>query len=182
MSLIAWGYHPESGPERRETEWGVTDMTTTLRDMSDADLRAAANRYDRIRNEGGEGYSPYRSEIAERERARAIARPRTQDDILRDLEREDCSIARECGTYSAERVAALKAELAALRDAEDAAFLAVWTREVTDERRATWIAAITAMAARNGGKCPPREVYALRNRLGYWHEDIRRARKLHGIA
>ena len=153
-------------------------MTTT---MTMADLVAAERRYDAIHNEGGEGYNPHRAERQDRERQMAAAMPRTRDSILRDLERLDCSIARESGTYDEVKVSALRAELAAMDKADNDAFAAIWTRDVTLARREAWNAEIKAMAARNGNKCPSREINALVARLGYDHNDIRRARALHGI-
>jgi len=109
------------------------------RTISDAELRSRAREHDGIYNEGGEGYNPYRAEMDRRYRQAARNQPRTRDDVLRDLERVDCSIARESGTWDAEKVAALNAELAQI-DAARTAELSIrgWTAEATAARRAEW--------------------------------------------
>jgi len=57
-----------------------------MKDMTNSQLEAAARQYDNINNEGGDGYNPYREEMARRDFAAAKAMPRTEYDILRDLE------------------------------------------------------------------------------------------------
>jgi hypothetical protein len=41
-------------------------MTTAIKSMTTADLHQAAHKYDRINNEGGDGYNPYDQEIDDR--------------------------------------------------------------------------------------------------------------------
>lgn len=141
----------------------------------------AEQKYDQVNNEGGEGYNPHRAARLERERLAAIAAPRTRDSILRELERTDCSMARESGTYDAGKVAALRAELAAMDKADDDAFAAVWTLEVTESRRAVWNAEIRAMAASNGGRIDPRALNALIKRVGHDSNALKRAIALHNL-
>jgi hypothetical protein len=138
--------------------------------------------YDRTMNEGGEGYNPHRAAREEREIEDACKAPRTRYDVLRALETEDCSIARESGTYDAARVAELRAELAAMDKAEAEAFASVWTRETTEARRAAWNAEGRKLLAAHGNRIPASEIYALRKRLGYGIDEIKRAKALHGIA
>ena len=97
-----------------------------------------AKQYDDIVNEGGEGYNPIRAERERKEHEAINSMPRTRDDIMTDIERLDNSIARESGTYDAQRIAALRDELSALDAAEEAAFRAEWTADVTAGRRAEW--------------------------------------------
>jgi hypothetical protein len=110
--------------------------------MSESDLLVAARSYDAVHNEGGEGYNPYRDEIAQRSNRARAEKPRTKGDVLHELMLIDNAVARECGTYDADRVAALQAEYNVLASAEEASalgrFVAEWTRSVTIERRARW--------------------------------------------
>ena len=107
--------------------------------MTIAELRKAEREFDATNNEGCEGYNPYRAEIRQRELEAAARRPRTRYDVLRDLNRYDSSIARESGTYNAEKIAALNAELAAMGAAKTDEYAARgWTRETTQERRTEW--------------------------------------------
>ncbi len=111
-------------------------------------LAANAAEYDRAHNEGGEGYNPYTAELERREIEAETSRPITRDErrsqILGELERLDCSIARESGTYDADKVAALRAELNSIDAEEEAEFAAEWTAEVTKMRRAEWNARVRA--------------------------------------
>ena len=141
----------------------------------------AERDYDATYNEGGDGYNPHRAERHERERQAALATPRTRDDICRELERLDCSLARECGTYDADKIAALKSELAAVDKAENDAFAAEWTREVTIARRAEWNAEADKLVAKHGRNVPGVEVRKLTERLGYGMREILAAKEIHGI-
>ena len=141
----------------------------------------AERDYDATYNEGGDGYNPYRAERHERERQAVQVMPRTRDDILRDLERLDCSLARECGTYDADKIAALKSELAAMDKANADAFAAEWTREVTIARRSEWNAEADKMVAKHGRNVPGAEVRKLTERLGYGMREILAAKEIHGI-
>jgi len=106
--------------------------------MTIADLHKKAAEYDRINNEGGEGYNPYRAEIEQRQADERRNAPREEYDVLRDLEIYDSTLARECGTYDEAKVAALRAELAVIEQAEQDEFLTEWTIEVTRRRRIEW--------------------------------------------
>ena len=156
-------------------------MTATA-EMTMSELTAAERKYDNANNEGAEGYNPYRAEREDRERKQAASLPRTQDDILRELERLDCSLARECGTYDADKIAALKSELAAMEKADDDEFLTEWTVEVTNARRSEWNAEVKKLVAKHGKNVPGREVYNLEERLGYTLADIRKAKQMHSIS
>ena len=138
----------------------------------------AERKYDAINNEGGEGYNPIRA--ARQDRATEI--PRTKHDVMRDIDRCDCSIARESGTYDADKVASLRDELAAIEQAELDAFASEWTADVTQARREAWNAEIRKLAAKHGRTIPGMEINDLANRLGYRMEDIVKAKAIHGIA
>jgi hypothetical protein len=163
---------------------------TKISDMGTTQLEQAARDHDRLQNEGGEGYNPYRNEIASRARAVAAARPRSLTEqlheTLREIDIQDCSIARESGTYDATRVAALREQASALRAAIDAEALAGiirdgWTLEVTRARRAANNAMVRGLPVR-GGKVDQRVVDAWLKAQGWTHADLRRAITLHGIA
>lgn len=126
--------------------------------------------YDAIYNEGGEGYNPFRDRAPVPDAPRA----RTADDVRRDL---DC-----CGMdpRRAAEVQALRAELAALIAAEDAAFAAVWTPEVTAARRAEWNARVIA-GEFGATTVDYRAVAAAERAQGWTNADLRRAIALHNL-
>ena len=72
-------------------------MTTTdTTKMTDTDLKRLAREYDRVNNEGGDGYNPYRNEINDRERAANDADPHVRLDRLKcRLRATDSLISRE---------------------------------------------------------------------------------------
>lgn len=108
-------------------------------------LAQKAQEYDNLNNEGGEGYNPYRQQLKDQAiREYNATHVRDEYDVLRDLERYDCSIARECGTYDAEKVSALRAELQAIRDKAEADFREKWTPEYTQKIREEWNASMKA--------------------------------------
>lgn len=154
----------------------------SLNEMTIEELNVAKRNYDKGHNEGGEGYNPYADEISRREAAhiKANPTPRTRYDITRDINR----VYQSSGNYidGGAEINALNAELAAFDAAESAKFAAEWTLEVFTARRAEWNAAIAEILKNNGNKVPPREYNALVQRMGYDVEDIKRAKKLHGIA
>lgn len=136
--------------------------------------------YDNLYNEGSEGYNPIREKRLAAERSASAKTPRTEYDILRELNALDCSIARESGIDNSAKIAALNAELAALRSADDREFLTEWTLDVTNTRRAEWNTEIQKIV--KNGKVPTAALGALIRKLGYDVDDIKRAKKLHGIA
>lgn len=122
----------------------ATEMTTEA-------VERAARDYDNVNNEGCTGgYNPYRAELQRRAAAKpekpaskAVARAERIYQLSRELEKKDSYAARESLTYDAEKIAALKAEIAALeaeQKAEIGAELvaAGWTREHTAEVKAKW--------------------------------------------
>lgn len=136
--------------------------------MTNQIKQAAA--YDRALNEGGEGFNPFRHTAPVEETPRA----RTADDIRRDLD--------ACGMdpRRAAEVEALRAELAELVAAEDAAFAAEWTPEVTAARRAEWNARV--MAGEFGTRTIDfRAVAAAEKAQGWTNADLRRAIALNGL-
>jgi hypothetical protein len=141
----------------------------TSKEMKNQELIEAAKKYDREMNEGGEGYNPYRSELESREIAEAANAPRTEFDILKDLEAADCAIARESGTYNQAKVDALRAELKAIKDKKLNDFLAVWTKEITIARRAEWNAFIRSL----NGKMDLNIINKKESELGWTMADLK---------
>lgn len=144
--------------------------------MKNDELKKMAEKYDAIHNEGGEGYNPYREEMMQREYEAAAKHPRTEDAVLRDLERCDCDLARECGTYNEAKVAALHAELAAVRQAKEDAFVAAWPRDVTVARRSEWNEWVNSRGDKAWIEAPRKQA-----RQGWWLDDLRKAIIMHGL-
>jgi len=98
--------------------------------------------YDKIHNEGGEGYNPIREARIRKEREAEAARPKTineqMDAIKHQISVRDCSIARESGTYNQAEIDQLRADLKALENRADDDFATEWPIEVTKTRRAEW--------------------------------------------
>lgn len=157
-----------------------------MKDMTVTQLREKSRNYDRINNEGGEGYNPYRDELERREMATEAARPKTSADrkreIYHQLEIKDCSIARECGTYNQAEIDALRAELAETEAAEVAEFAAEWTPEETQTRRSAWNSFVNAELA--GGPMTPdkyRKLHAWKEEHGWGLDEVKKAVKLHNL-
>lgn len=148
--------------------------------------------YDRIHNEGGEGYNPYRAEREERvaKKLAALAAQHAQttqgniDALYRRIDVECGSVAREWGNGAA--IDALETDLyrqiTELKAQQDAEFLAVWTAEVTQERRAGWNSMVTSgKFGKLGGQM---DFLALRNQeraQGWTMDDLKKAIKLNGL-
>ena len=166
--------------------------TTSMTDMTDAELANAGRIYDVHNNEGGDGYNPYKDEAVRRDHARAVAeheaRLRTPEGRIEELQRRlrtECgSVARDCGNR--EEIDALERDLYAQIDAIkaeiDNAFGATWTREVTIARRAAWNAMVNAgKFGRVGGRT---DYIALQRQIdsqGWGIDDLKRAVRLHNL-
>jgi len=159
----------------------MTTQTNKVSGMTEAELVAAEARYNRTVNEGGEGYNPYTAELQDRAAKAHAAAPMTRDDLVRLLDRLDCTIARESGTYDAARCDAIKAQIKAMDDAADAEFAAEWTLETTRTRRAEWNATIKALSETHKGLRFAVAVSAHAKAVGYGTDDLRRAVKMHGL-
>jgi len=142
-------------------------------------------QYDLINNEGGEGYNPYRVEREKREIEEAIEWSKTRagrkDRIFRDLERKDCSIARECGTYKQSEIDDLRAQLREIEAEEDAEFAAAWPMDLTKERRAAWNDRVRAGEFTVRGQIDHRKVGSAQNAQGWTLSDLKKAVKLHNL-
>lgn len=145
------------------------------------DGRTSAERqYDNINNEGGEGYNPYRAAREKKEIEEAIEWSKTRagrkDRIYRDLERKDCSIARECGTYDQAEIDDLRAQLAAIEAEEEAEFLEAWPLDITIARRAAWNAKV-----KTGDIKDTRDLARAENAQGWRMDQLKKAVKLHKL-
>lgn len=138
--------------------------------------------YDKLHNEGGYGYNPYRVEREDKEREEERNHPKTRTErkyaILRELEHKDSSIARECGTYDQAEVDRLRAGLDQIYADEKSEFLAIWTPEVTAQRRAEWNARVSA-GEFGKKKVDANLIYAAEKAQGWKLSDLQKAVGLH---
>ena len=161
-----------------------------MKNMTREQIITKGKTYDRIQNEGGEGYNPYWSELERREieesRKRA-AMPKTkkeQIDVLHDKIRVECgSVAREwSGDEVDKKHAAYYSEIKKLRAEINAEFATVWTPEETTARRIVWNDFVRANLA-DGPMTPDkyRMVHNKTTELGWGLDDLKRAIKLHNL-
>jgi len=154
-----------------------------MKNMTTAQLIESARKYDNAMNEGGEGYNPYREELARREMEAESNRPKTLADrkasVLRALEIKDCSVARECGTYDQSEIDALRTELKEIEAAEEKARWDEWDIETTKTRRIEWNDFIRSLGELDGLKM--QQVYAKEREQGWTIEDLKTAIKHHSL-
>lgn len=140
--------------------------------------------YDQIQNEGAEGYNPYREQRLDRERAEEREYYKTlggrKELLMRKIESMDNAIARESGTYDKNAVDKLKEELKKIEAEEDARFLSVWTKDVTNARRAEWNARVRS-GEFGKGKIDIRLVDAAEKKQGWTMNDLKKAVRLNNI-
>lgn len=158
----------------------MTMQANKMSGMTEAELVAAEARYNRTVNEGGEGYNPYTAELQDRA-AKALADAGlTRDDLVSQLERLDCAVARESGTYDAARCDAIKALIKAMDDAAEAEFAAEWTSDVTIARRAEWNARVQA-GEFGTKKIDVVAILDAEQAQGWSVSDLRRAVEMHKL-
>lgn len=147
--------------------------------------------YDRMANEGGEGYNPYRAERERKEweesqkaaKAYAATTQGQIDALYRRIERECGSVAREWGNGDA--IETLRAELYAqikvLETRRDDEFLAAggWTAETTTERRATWNARVTKGEFNKGKSVDMGKLRAAEKAQGWTLDQLKKAIEVH---
>lgn len=144
--------------------------------------------YDRINNEGGEGYNPYRAKRERQELEAEAAYYRTREGrkerLERMIERKDCSLARECGTYDQAEIDDLRAQLRAIEAEEAEEFLAAWPVDVTKSRRIAWNDRVKSGEFGKPGTHSPdmhRKVYAAEQAQGWTFAQLKKAIKLHNL-
>jgi hypothetical protein len=146
--------------------------------------------YDKIYNEGGEGYNPIRAkrEQEECEAAQAKAKayaatPQGQIAALRRRIEIECgSIAREWDSESIDALRRdLRAQIAVIEAGINADFLAEWTPEVLAARRTEWNARVKAGEfGRVGSKRIDFKAVTTREKAQGWTlDELKRAISLH---
>jgi hypothetical protein len=133
-------------------------------------------QYDLINNEGSEGYNPIRARREQAEFDAAHAAPVCLGDLEHRLDILTNTTDPATIAERADRVAALKAQIAAMRAAQQAEFAAAWPVTLTTERRATWNAWVRA-----SGGITPVERAAHERKIGWTMADLRRAIALHSL-
>lgn len=162
-----------------------------MKEMTREQVIEAGRKYDRIHNEGGEGYNPYWAEMERREMEEAqkrAAEPKTkkqQIDALHEKIRKECgSIAREWNEEEVDRKkAAYYAEIKKLEAEIEAEFVAEWTLEETQARRESWNGFIRTLINSKGqidGKDQPK-IYARAKEQGWGLDELKKAVKLHNL-
>ena len=156
-------------------------------ELTHAQLIKKAHEYDNIHNEGGEGYNPYREELARRQfeyEKNIVKSPEEQKyALLKEIAALDCSIARESGTYDAAKIAYLRAQVGEIEAKQDAEFMEAWTLETTKKRRLEWNAFARSLMA-GSKKVTPEIAQALTKKQreqGWWMNDLKKAVKLHNL-
>ena len=141
--------------------------------------------YDKIHNEGGEGYNPIREARIRKEMEIEAARPKTIseqiDSIRHKISVRDCSIARECGTFDQAEIDALREEIKKLEGQEEAEFLADWTLDTTKERREGWNTMIKGFGSGKISQVNIQKIYAVQGKQGWTLADLKRAVKIHNL-
>ena len=147
--------------------------------------------FDRINNEGGEGYNPYRADRERREfedrKAAAAAyalTPEGRIDALRKrIELECGSVARDWGDNEAIDALArdLYAQIQTIRDGIDAPFLAVWTLAVTTGRRAAWNAKVRAGEFNRGKKVDMDKMRSAEKAQGWTLNELKKAVEIYKL-
>lgn len=160
------------------------NMRILLADVADERLSHLARHYNRLQNEGVDGYNPYIEEIDRRERERDAARPKSLEDVRRSmiqkLGRMDCALARESGTYDEAACDDLTRQIAEIDEQIKRDFLTIWDMETTKSRRAEWNARIRA-GEFGSKRINYAAVDATERKQGWTMLDLNRAVLLHGI-
>lgn len=164
----------------------------TATEMTSQELRDAARNYDRVNNEGGEGYNPYTQELERREheelRTQAKAHAETPqgriDTLYRRIELECGSVAREWG--NAEEINTLQSslytEIDKIKAEIDAEFLKTWTLDITKARREEWNNFVKAeIIPINGTPKAYKALYQRQQDQGWTLNELKKAVALHGL-
>ena len=150
--------------------------------------------YDRIQNEGGEGYSPIRAKREAQDRLDRVAAacehsltPQGRIDALhRRISRECGSVARDCSPDPSAidaLASSLYAAISAIESEINAAFLAIWTPDETSRRRDEWNARVKAGEFNlHSGKVDARKAYQAMQIQGWTINDLKKAVKLNNLS
>ena len=143
-------------------------------------MEITERQYDLINNEGGEGYNPIRAAREQVEFEAARAAPATVGDLLHRLDILSNTTDPITIAERAPRVAALQAQIAALRAAEEAAFVAEWTVDITRSRRMAWNAFVATLSANPHER--NKAVWQQEARQGWTLAALRRAVTAHNLS
>lgn len=143
--------------------------------------------YDRINNEGGEGYNPIRAKREHEEWAEVQERarqPKTREEqidaLYRRIEIECGSVAREWGSNAVDALQKdLYTQINTLKAEAEAEFLAIWTAEVTASRRAAWNSAASRFVLPGGKRVDMVALHKAEQAQGWTLEDLKKAVALH---
>jgi len=158
-----------------------------MKNMTTKQIVKAGKEYDKINNEGGEGYNPYWTEMERRE-IETTSKPITKKDRIKALNkkiRTECgSVAREWGNDEEidKKHATYYAEITKIEKEIEEEFASEWTLEVTKNRREAWNSFVKAEIA--GGKMTLKKyqkMYEWTKDNGYGLDDIKKAVALHNI-
>ena len=144
--------------------------------------------YDRINNDGGEGYNPYRAERERKELEAEIARPKSIDEridaLYRRIDRECGSVAREWGNNEEidAKAAEIRKEIDRLKAERDADFLTVWTLDNTKARRGAWNEFVNGeIRALGKGPAMMSCLHERQKNQRWTMDELKRAVKLHNL-
>ena len=130
--------------------------------------------YDRINNEGGEGYNPHRAARQEREyereREAELAWSKTREGRREAIYRLLGALDRDIDRAE---IAALRAERDQIEADETAEFASAWPRELTIQRRAEWNARV-----QGGAISTARQLMDAEREQGWTISDLKKAIKI----
>lgn len=162
-------------------------------EMTSQELREAARTYDRVNNEGGEGYNPYHAEMKRRAHDQAVSDAKSHattpqgkiEALYRRVELECGSVAREWG--NTEEIDALQsslyAEIDKIKTEIDAEFLGEWTLDITKTRREDWNNMVRSgkFGKIGSGRVDFVKVRDQEKAQGWTLDELKKAIKLHGL-
>ena len=151
--------------------------------MTREELIKAAERFDKVYNEGGDGYNPYRAKLADLENNEKI----TFSGEAAIIDRID-ALTRKANTaaklYDTEEEKRCRAEIEKLQKELDDMFAAEWTEEVTKARRQEWNNFVKTQLTGPNGKLIDKyweKINEWRDTHGWDNKDLKRALELHNI-
>lgn len=150
---------------------------TNAQQMTETELKTKAAEYDRINNEGGEGYNPYRAELNSRIPAETLTSRIAKLEKAIDYRISGHGKFMHPGEQGKVELAALEAELktleAELHEGRKATLIARgWTLDETIARKARWNAEASKPGARPGG---------VEKVVGFAMVELIEAMEIHGL-
>ena len=162
-----------------------------MKELSREEIIKKGKEYDKVQNEGGEGYNPYWAELDRREIEAAqkeADRPKSKkeqiDALYRRIEVECGSVAREWGSEEVDKKQdELYAEIDRLKKEIEDEFKIEWSEEITKSRRVEWNDFVRSIMNSKGqidGKDQPK-IYKKQMDQGWTMEDLKKAIKIHKL-